>query len=143
MLSQMGAQAAPFSGRTVNSATALEHEWVKAITERDTMTLDHILAESFIITTPFGVFTKHQCLEFFISGELNLESISHDGGTMLHNYGEEAMVNGTVTVKGVYRGRDISGQYRYRYVEVYLKWPGHWQAINCQARPLCQVPPIL
>ncbi len=143
MISQMGAKTAPLSSRTIQSATALEHEWVDAVIARDTSLLDRILAESFIITTAFGVFTKWQCLEYLRSDDLHLESISHDGGTMLHNYGDEAVVNGTVTVRGVYRGRDISGQYRYRYAEVYLKWPGYWQAFNCQAYPLRQVPPIL
>ena len=143
MLSQMGAQAAPLSSRAVQTATALEHEWVAAVMERDTMMLDRILAESFIISTAFGVFTKRQCLEYLKSDDLHLESISHDGGTMLHNYGDEAVVNGTVTVKGVYRGCDISGQYWYRYTGAYTKWLGYWQAINCQALPFCQVPPIL
>jgi len=143
MISQMGAKTAPLSSRTFQSATALEHEWVDAVIARDTSLLDRILAESFIITTAFGVFTKWQCLEYLRSDDLHLESISHDGGTMLHNYGDEAVVNGTVTVRGVYRGRDVSGQYRYRYAEVYLRWPGYWQAINCQAYPLRQVPPIL
>ncbi len=143
MISQMGAKTAPLSSRTFQSATALEHEWVDAVIARDTSLLDRILAESFIITTAFGVFTKWQCLEYLRSDELHLESIIHDGETMLHSYGDESVVHGTVTVKGVYRGRDISGQYRYRYAEVYLKWPGYWQAINCQAYPLRQVPPIL
>ncbi len=58
MPSQMGAQAAPLLRRAVHSEPVLEHEWVKAITERDITTLDRFLTESFIITTPFGVFTK-------------------------------------------------------------------------------------
>jgi len=143
MTSQMGAKAAPWSNRDVQSATALEHVWIEAVSKRDTIMLDRLLAEGFIITTPFGVFTKRQCLEYLKSDELNLESISRDGETMLHNYGDEAVVHDTVTMKGDYRGRDISGQYRYRYAEVYIKWPGYWQATNCQAHPVCQVLPIL
>jgi len=143
MSSQMGAQAAPLLRRAVHSEPVLEHEWVKAITERDITTLDHILAESFTITTPFGVFTKRWCLEHLRSGVLNLESISRDGETMLHSYADESVVHGTVSVQGVYRGRDISGQCWYQYTGAYTKWLGSWQAINCQALPFCQVPPIL
>ncbi len=143
MTSQMEVQAAPWLNRAVKSATAMEQEWIEAVSKRDTITLDRVLADGFIITTPFGAFTKRQCLEYLKSDELNLESISRDGETMLHNYGGEAVVHDTVTVKGAYRGRDISGQYRYRYAEVYIKWPGYWQAITCQAHPVCQVPPIL
>ncbi len=143
MSSQMGAQTAPLLRQAVHSEPVLEHEWVKAITERDTSLLDRFLTESFIITTPFGVFTKRWCLEHLKSGVLRLESIIHDGETMLHSYGDESVVHGTVTVKGVYRGCDISGQYWYRYTGAYTKWLGSWQAINCQALPFCQVPPIL
>ncbi len=143
MISQMGAQTAPLSSRTAHSATALEHEWVDAVIARDTSLLDRILAESFIITTPFGVFTKRWCLEHLKSGVLRLESIIHDGETMLHSYGDESVVHGTVSVQGVYRGRDISGQCWYQYTGAYTKWLGSWQAINCQALPSCQVPPIL
>ena len=143
MPSQMGAQAVPLSSQAIHSATMLEHEGVKAITERDITTLDHILAESFIITTPFGVFTKRWCLEHLKSGVLRLKSIIHDGETMLHSYGDESVVHGTVSVQGVYRGRDISGQCWYQYTGAYTKWLGSWQAINCQALPFCQVPPIL
>ncbi len=143
MPSQMGAQAVPLSSQAIQSATMLEHEGVKAITERDITTLDHILAESFIITTPFGVFTKRWCLEHLKSGVLRLESIIHDGETMLHSYGDESVVHGTVSVQGVYRGCDISGQCWYQYTGAYTKWLGSWQAINCQALPSCQVPPIL
>ena len=142
MASQMGAQPAPLLRRPVHSEPVLEHEWVTAITERDITTLDHILAESFIITTPFGVFTKRWCLEHLKSDELHLESISHDGETVLHSYGDESVVHGTVTVKGVYRGRDISGQYWYRYTGAKSKWLGYWQATNCQALPFSQLPPF-
>ncbi len=143
MTSQMGVQAAPWLNRAVKSATAMEQEWIEAVSKRDTITLDRVLADGFIITTPFGAFTKRQCLEYLKSDELNLESISRDGETMLHNYGGEAVVHDTVTVKGAYRGRDISGQYRYRYAEVYIKWPGYWQAINCQMHPINHTRPIL
>jgi hypothetical protein len=136
MTSQMGTQRAPYSVSAVQSATALEHEWIEAVSKRDTIKFDHFLAEGFHITTPFGVFTKRQCLELLMSDELILESISRDGETMLHNYGDEAVVHDTLTVKGAYRGRDISGRYRYRYAEAYSKWSGRWQAINCQAHPV-------
>ena len=143
MTSQMGAKAAPWSNRDVQSATALEHVWIEAVSKRDTIMLDRLLAEGFIITTPFGVFTKRWCLEHLKSGVLRLESIIHDGETMLHSYGDESVVHGTVSVQGVYRGRDISGQCWYQYTGAYTKWLGSWQAINCQALPFCQVPPIL
>ena len=143
MTSQMGVQAAPWLNRAVKSATAMEQEWIEAVSKRDTLTLDRVLAEGFIITTPFGVFTKRWCLEHLKSAVLRLESIIHDDETMVHSYGDESVVHGTVTVKGVYRGCDISGQYSYRYTGAYTKWLGSWQAINCQALPFCQVPPIL
>lgn len=121
--------------QAVREATTLEHEWVEAVTKRDTAMLDRILAEGFIITTPFDVITKAQCLEDLGSGALVLDSVSCDG-VMLRDYGAEAVLYGTATVKGHYRGQDISGQYQYQYTEGYVKWPGRWLAVNCQVRRL-------
>ncbi len=129
-------QAVAAPGQALRGATTLEHEWVEAVTKRDTALLDRILAEGFIITTPFDVITKAQCLEYLSSGALVLDSISCDGVT-LRDYESEVMVYGTALVKARYRGHDISGQYQYQYTEGYVKWPGLWQAVSCQARRLC------
>ncbi len=132
------AVAAPASPTIVGQrATTLEHEWVEAVTKRDTALLGRTLAEDFIITTPFDVITKAQCLEDLGSGALVLDSISCEDVTV-RDYGAEVVVYGTATVKARYRGHDISGQYQYQYTEGYVKWPGHWQAVNCQARRLCR-----
>ena len=120
----------------VQRATTLEHEWVEAVAERDTALLGRILAEGFVITTTFDVITKAQCLEDLSSGALVLDSVSCDDVT-LRDYGAEAVVYGTATVKGHYRGRDISGQYQYRYTQGYAKWAGRWQASDCQVYRLC------
>lgn len=136
MVSQSGAQAASAPSQTLERAPTLEHEWIEAVTQRDTALLGRILAEGFIITTPFDVITKTQCLEDLSSGALVLDSVSSEDVT-LRDYGAEVVVYGTATVKAHYRGHDISGQYQYQYTEGYVKWPGQWQAVNCQARRLC------
>ena len=129
--------AAPAAPTTVvQRATTLEHAWVEAVAERDTELLGRILAEDFIISTPFDVITKAQCLEELGSGDLVLDSVSCDDVT-LRDYGAEAVVYGTATVKGHYRGRDISGQYQYQYTQGYAKWAGRWQASDCQVYRLC------
>ncbi len=129
-------QAGAAPSHDVRGATTLEHEWVEAVTKRDTAMLGCILAEDFIIMTPFDVITKTQCLKDLSSGALVLDSVSCDDVT-LRDYGTEAVVYGTATVKAHYRGHDISGQYEYQYTEGYAKWPERWQAVNCQARRLC------
>ena len=129
-------QAVAAPSQPVWRATTLEHEWLEAITQRDTAMLGRTLAEGFIITTPFDVITKAQCLEDLGSGDLVLDSVSCEDVT-LRDYGAKAVVHGTAIVKARYRGHDISGQYQYQYTEGYVKWPGHWQAVNCEARRLC------
>ena len=136
MVSQSGAQTAAAPSQAVQRATTLEHELVEAITQRDTARLGRILAEDFTITTPFDVITKAQCLKELSSGAFVLDSASCDDVT-LRDYGSEVVVYGTATVKAHYGGQDISGQYQYRYTEGYVKWPEHWQVINCQVRRLC------
>ena len=131
------AVAAPASPTiVVQRAMTLEHEWVEAVAERDTALLGRILAEDFIITTSFDVITKAQCLAELGSGDLVLDSLSCDDVT-LRDYGSEVVVYGTETIKGYYRGHDISGQYQYRYTEVYAKRAGRWQASGCQVYRLC------
>ena len=131
---QSQAIAAP--SQAVQAAPTLEHEWVEAVADRDTALLGRILAEDFIILTSFDVITKAQCLADFGSGDLVLDSLSCDDVT-LRDYGSEAVVYGTTTVKGHYRGHDISGQYQYRYTQGYVEWAGCWQAIDCQVYRLC------
>nr|MBA3766029.1 nuclear transport factor 2 family protein [Acidobacteriota bacterium] len=45
-------------------------------------------------------------------------------------YGETAVVTGRATVKGKYKGMDISGQYRYTHV--FVKQRGHWLVVTAQ-----------
>lgn len=129
-------QAVAAPSQAVQAAPTLEHEWVEAISRRDMALLGRILAEEFIITTSFDVITKAQCLAYLGSGDLVLDCVSCDDVT-LRDYGSEVVVYGTATIKGHYRGHDISGQYQYRYTEVYAKRPGRWQASGCQVYRLC------
>ena len=98
MVSQSGAQTAFAPSQAVHRVTTLEHEWIEAVTQRDTARLDRILAEGFTITTPFDVITKAQCLEDLSRGAFVLDSISCDDVT-LRDYGSEVVVYGTATVK--------------------------------------------
>ncbi|MEJ7709440.1 MAG: nuclear transport factor 2 family protein [Pyrinomonadaceae bacterium] len=132
MTSQIRTQAAPALSRDAQAVTKLVHDWVEAGGKRDTAALDLLLAEGFIISTPFGIVTKSRYLEGITSGEIVLDSVSLDD-TTLREYGDEAVVSGIVTVKGQHNGHDISGQYRYRYAAGHVKWSEHWQAINCEA----------
>ena len=131
MVSQIGVQRAPLLSQIAQEVTKLEREWVEAALSRDAVALDHLLADNFLVTSPFGKLNKAQCIEEINRGEMAFESISREDA-IVRDYGDEAVVSGIVKVRGRYKGRDISGHYRYRYSEAYVKCPGRWQLLTGQ-----------
>ncbi|HYE65549.1 MAG TPA: nuclear transport factor 2 family protein [Pyrinomonadaceae bacterium] len=125
MLSRMGTQAAPLLSQAAQEVARLESEWVAAALGSDTAALERLLADNFVLTSTTGEINKAQCIEGLKNGDLTFEYIRRDD-TTVRDYGDEAVVSGVATVKGQYRGSDISGQYRYRYSEAYAKWAGRW-----------------
>jgi len=54
----------------------------------------------------------------------------------VHVYGDTAVAAGTSTVKGTYKGQDISG--KYRFTDVWVKRNGKWHAVASQSTKLQQ-----
>ncbi|HKZ80727.1 MAG TPA: nuclear transport factor 2 family protein [Pyrinomonadaceae bacterium] len=91
----------------------LERKWIEALLKRDRETLDHLLAENFLVFTPTGKLNKGQCLDQMSSSDLVLESIVNEDA-VVRDYGVEAIVSGIVKLKGRYKGVDLTGRYAYR-----------------------------
>ena len=64
------------------------------------------------------------------SGDLKFQSIVVSDLT-IHVYGKTAVAAGTATLKGSFKGQDISGT--YRYTDVWVKRNGKWQVVASQA----------
>jgi len=107
----------------------LENGWNDATVKHDWAFFDQILADDYIGTDFDGnVGTKPQFLQSLKSGEsVMTSSITDDMKVRI--YGDAAVVTGrTTTVNEQYKGKDISGQYRWTdmWVKDYL---GRWRCV--------------
>jgi len=107
----------------------LENRWNDAIVKHDWAFFDQILVDDYISTNFDGsVGTKADFLEFLRSGESVIASSIVDD-MKVRIYGDAVVVTGrTTTVNEQYKGKDISGQYRWTdmWVKDYL---GRWRCV--------------
>jgi ketosteroid isomerase-like protein len=107
----------------------LENGWNDATVKHDWAFFDQILADDYIGTDFDGnVGTKPEFLERLKSGEsVMTSSITDDMKVRI--YGNAAVVTGrTTTVNEQYKGKDISGQ--YRWTDMWVKdYAGRWQCV--------------
>jgi ketosteroid isomerase-like protein len=91
----------------------LDRGWVAAYLQGTADLFDRVWADDFIFTSPFGQFTnKEREIADIKSGALSFESLS-TGDIIVKVYGNTAVMAGSLTMKGRYKDRDISGQYSY------------------------------
>ena len=114
-----------------NEVAKLEREVGEAITRRDTAALDRLIGDDFIATNPLGqVLTKNEAIVALNSPEYDLESLVNDE-LQVRVFGDVALATALGTAKGRYRGQDASGQ--FRYLRVWVKRQGRWQAVAAQS----------
>jgi ketosteroid isomerase-like protein len=116
---------------TESELKALEQQWSDAYTKGDTAVLKSIEAEDFKLVDPDGkVVTKAQDIKELGDKTFKVESFSFDELNVRMLSENFAYVTGLQTLKGAYKGEDISGQ--YRFLDVFQKKGGKWQAIASQ-----------
>jgi len=115
----------------------LEQEWAQAGVKRDTSVYERIEADDFVFTDPEGVVgDKAKDLSELKAGEFTAEAIDLDD-MKVRVFGNAAVVTGRTTIKGgKYKGKDISGQ--YRFTDVWVNRGGRWQAVASQATVLAK-----
>jgi ketosteroid isomerase-like protein len=107
---------------------ALENRWNDAMVKHDWAFLDQILAGDCVWTDPDGdVWTKPEFLASLKSGEDVIASSVADD-MKVRVYGDAAVVTGRTAVKKQYKGKDISGQYRWTTVWV-KDYAGRWRCV--------------
>ena len=108
------------------------HAWAK----RDVASYDRILADDYTWTDFDGiVWTKAQDLETLKSGEVvNTSYVVDDWKVRV--YGNAAVVTGRTTVKETWKGKDVSGQ--YRYTDTWVKRAGRWQLVASHTSKIAQ-----
>ena len=112
----------------------MERDAAAALAKRDLAGFGSVLSEDAVLTGPDGaVQTKAQLLADLKSGTLVIES-SAISDMKVRVFGEAAVVTYTTTDKGNYKGRDISG--RYRWTDTFVRREGKWRIVAGQGTPI-------
>jgi ketosteroid isomerase-like protein len=122
--------AAGQSGKVEDQIKKLEQDWSQATIKSGAAAVDQYEADDILDTDPGGRLSdKAQDKKDLSSGDLKFESMELSDMTV-HVYGNTAVVNGTNTLKGTYKGQDISG--KYRFTDTWVKRNGKWQVVASQ-----------
>lgn len=120
----------------------LEREWVAALKNGDADTIRRIMADDIVIINADGSTpTKAEEVQAVQSGAVTMESmdIFDPKVTVLDAdnafvVGRGVITNGRLKVPNSTRPIDISGE--YRFLDVYAKRDGRWQAVASQITPI-------
>jgi ketosteroid isomerase-like protein len=114
----------------------MEQEMTDAFIKGDVSVFDKYTTDNTVFTDPGGMLmNKAQLTAQFKSGDLKLESSKIDG-MKVQMFGNTAVVTYTTMDKGTFKGRDISGQ--YRWTDVFVKMGGKWKVVAGQGTPIMQ-----
>ena len=119
---------------TEQTLMKMEQEMADAILKGDTSVWDRYSDANSVFTDPTGMMmNKAQSMAMFKSGDLKFESIKMDN-MKVQMFGNTAIVTYTSMDKGTYKGRDISGE--YRWTDVFTKMGGKWKLVAGQDSPI-------
>jgi len=120
--------AAPAKSASVEQELIkLENDLNNASVKPDVAALGRILADDWTLIDREGtVVNKAQALAEIKSGEDVTASAVADE-MKVRVYGDAAVVLGRNTAKEQYKGKDISGQ--YRFTDTWIKKDGRWQCV--------------
>lgn len=128
-LAQKDKPAAKSSG-AAEQVGKLDRQWFDAVISNNAGGFENIEADDIVVVNPDGsVSNKQQDVGSTRSGDLKFTSGTYDE-SQVRVYGDTAIVTGHLTVKGTFKGQDISGS--YRFTDVFVKRGGKWQAVSAQ-----------
>jgi hypothetical protein len=114
-------------GDAERSVTQIERELVKGLIAGDASIFEQYLAGTYIFTSPDGIVSdKAQTIADIKSGDLKFKSSKLDD-LKVQSYGNTAVATYGSTDQGSYKGKDISG--RFRWTDVFVKRNGRWQIV--------------
>jgi len=100
-------------------------EFLRAFRERDTETLNQMMADDFTFSDPGGpVISKQQWLSDIENGELIFDSIEASQPEFKY-LGDQVLVLGQATLQARYTKGDYTGT--FRYMGVYTRQNGKWK----------------
>jgi ketosteroid isomerase-like protein len=113
----------------------MNSEWVAALLDRDTVTLERIMARDCIFTYALEGDGTEQFIADIAAGDLVVESMTRDN-VEVRVFGQTAVLTGTDSTKWLYKGHILEGY--YRTIHVYAERDGRWQVVAIQACPIAQ-----
>lgn len=112
----------------------IEQEMADAIIKGDWSVYDKYTADNGTFTDPGGMMAnKSQTMAMFKSGDLKLTS-SKIENMKVQMFGKTAIVTYKTRDTGTFKGRDISGQ--YRWIDVFVKMGSKWKLVAGQGTPI-------
>jgi ketosteroid isomerase-like protein len=106
----------------------LEHDWREAYKQRDTQTLDRLVAEDFIFTDEEGqVYDKPKFIALALQQVVTAYTL---GDLRIRVYGDTGVVTCPSSWHYNIEGKDV--RWEFRSTDVFVKRQGHWQAVASQ-----------
>jgi hypothetical protein len=120
----------PVQDRDENTVLRIEHEWLRALVERDRAMLDRILADDFVDSDWKGkLHAKRQVLEGLGTPRPYSQ---HLRDIRIQLYGSMAIARGLNEISN----KDRRIRMRIRFTDVLLYRHGNWQAVAAQETPV-------
>lgn len=108
----------------------------EALTKGDTTAISRMTADEFFEISRFGTLrAKADNMTELGNGVLKLNTVKYDSLTV-KVYGDVAILRGIADNTGTYNGFPFQG--RIRYMRIFVKRDGRWQAVAMQHTPMQQ-----
>jgi len=131
---RLSAQVTAGGSTPEDSVRAVEMSRAQALLRADTAALSRMVADEFIEISRLGqIRTKADNIRDIGSGDLRLQSVRYDS-LVVRIYGEVAVLRGIADNTGALRGFPFSG--KIRYMRVFVRRDGRWQAVAMQQTSL-------
>jgi hypothetical protein len=127
--------AQPTSGSSPeDSVRAAELSRAQVLLRADTAALSRLVADEFVEVSRLGQLrTKADNIRDIGSGDLRLLSVKYDS-LAVRIYGDVAVLTGIADNVGTFRGMPFTG--KIRYMRIFVRRAGRWQAVAMQQTPL-------
>lgn len=131
---RLAAQVSAAASTPEDSVRAVEMSRAQALLHADTAALSRLVADEFIEISRLGqIRTKADNIRDIGSGDLRLLSVRYDS-LVVRIYGDVAVLRGIADNTGTFRGFPFSG--KIRYLRIFARRDGRWQAVAMQQTPL-------
>ena len=119
---------------TEQTLMKMEQEIATGIEKGDLSAFDKYSVANAVFSDPGGMLvSKAELLAQFKSGDLKVES-TKIADMKVHMFGNTAVVTYRTTDRATYKGKDISGD--YRWTDVFVKMAGKWKIVGGQGTPI-------